>query len=226
MSTIDMYAGQEEIVVRVAYALGNVLTDNESARHQVREGSIFSPTRSKRNDAFTCGQLYDAGRSMGTFSDLMERYLEKDLTNMARDVKKFNVVEDVLVKVTRRRGFLRGALPAYERCPFQVIRVVVNMSIQPEIGARLVSAAGGEHRPAGRAEECERFLDALLSVLRRKSVDESEELVLAALAALNNLSYYADMTNADTAGPFGARQLDVAQGIDLTYGSQRGAVYW
>lgn len=33
--------------------------------------------------------------------NIMQLYLEKDLTNIARDVK-FNVVDDVLVKVTSR----------------------------------------------------------------------------------------------------------------------------
>lgn len=84
------------------------------------------------------------------------------------------------------------------------------MSIQPEIGAKLVMEANDDH-PIHKVKECEQFLDSLLTVLRRKSVDENEELVLAALAALNNLSYYADMSTANR-GPFGARQLDITQG--------------
>lgn len=91
-----------------------------------------------------------------------------------------------------------------------MIRVVVNMSIQPEIGAKLVMAADDNH-PVHKVKECEQFLDSLLTILRRKSIDENEELVLAALAALNNLSYYADMSNMSR-GPFGARQLDITQG--------------
>lgn len=43
-------------------------------------------------------QLYDTCCSMGTFLNLMQLYLEKDLMNITRDVK-FNIVEDVLVKV-------------------------------------------------------------------------------------------------------------------------------
>jgi len=35
MSIIDKYPGQEEIVVRITYTLGNILTNNENARHQV-----------------------------------------------------------------------------------------------------------------------------------------------------------------------------------------------
>lgn len=85
------------------------------------------------------------------------------------------------------------------------------MSIQPEIGAKLVMAANDNH-PVHKVIECEQFVDSLLTILRRKSIDENEELVLAALAALNNLSYYADMSNANHAGPFGARQLDITQG--------------
>lgn len=86
------------------------------------------------------------------------------------------------------------------------------MSIQPEIGAKLVMAADDNH-PVYRVKECEQFLDSLLTVLRRKSIDENEELVLAALAAFNNLSYYADMSHTNRAGPFDARQLDITQGI-------------
>lgn len=40
---------------------------------------------------------------MGTFLNLMQFYLEKDLMNISRDVK-FNIVEDVLVKVTYLLG--------------------------------------------------------------------------------------------------------------------------
>ncbi|XP_022182760.1 armadillo repeat-containing protein 2 isoform X1 [Myzus persicae] len=169
MSIIDKYPGQEEIVVRITYALGNILTNNENARHQ----------------------LYKTHCSMGTFLNLMQLYLEKDLNNISRDIK-FNVVEDVLIKI---------------------IRVIVNMSIQPEIGAKLVKAADDYH-PIHKVKECEQFLDSLLTILRRKSIDENEELVLAALAALNNLSYYADMSNPNH-GPFGARQLDITQALSL-----------
>jgi len=41
MSIIDKYPGQEEIVVRITYALGNILTNNENARHQVILLKIF-----------------------------------------------------------------------------------------------------------------------------------------------------------------------------------------
>ncbi|XP_025413160.1 armadillo repeat-containing protein 2 isoform X2 [Sipha flava] len=169
MSIIDKYPGQEEIVVRITYALGNILTNHENARHQ----------------------LYETHCSMSTFLNLLQLYLEKDLMNISRDIK-FNIVEDVLVKV---------------------IRVVVNMSIQPEIGAKLVMAANDSH-PVHKVKECEQFLDSLLTILRRKSIDENEELVLAALAALNNLSYYADMSNSNR-GPFNARQLDITQALSL-----------
>lgn len=86
------------------------------------------------------------------------------------------------------------------------------MSIQPEIGTKLVVVADDDH-PVHKVKECEQFLDSLLTILRRKSIDENEELVLAALTALNNLSYYVDMSNANHAGPFGSRQLDITQGM-------------
>lgn len=85
------------------------------------------------------------------------------------------------------------------------------MSIQPEIGAKLVMAADENH-PVHKVKECEQFLDSLLTILRRKSVDENEELVLAALTALNNLFYYVNMSDTSR-GPFDNRQLDITQGI-------------
>lgn len=90
------------------------------------------------------------------------------------------------------------------------------MSIQPEIGTKLVMAANDDDHPIHKVKECEQFLDSLLTILRRKSIDENEELVLAALAALNNLSYYADMSDTSH-GPFGTRQLDITQGTYLQY---------
>lgn len=48
-------------------------------------------------------------------------------------------------------------------------------------------------------------------VLRRKSVNESEELVMSTLSTLNNLSYYAG-PEAATDGPFALRQIEVTQG--------------
>lgn len=147
---------------------------------------------------------------MGTFLNLLQLYLEKDLMNISRDVK-FNIVEDVLVKVMCISYFLVSYQIQINGFRSQVIRVVVNMSIQPEIGAKLVMAVGDSH-PAHKVKECEQFLDSLLTILRRKSIDENEELVLAALAALNNLSYYADMSSSNC-GPFNARQLDITQGI-------------
>jgi len=52
------------------------------------------------------------------------------------------------------------------------------------------------------------FLDILLTVLRRKSVVDSEELVHSVLSTLNNLSYYPTSND----GAFGERQLEIAQG--------------
>jgi len=53
------------------------------------------------------------------------------------------------------------------------------------------------------------FLDVLLTVLHRKSVVDSEELVHSILSTLNNLSYYPTSND----GAFGQRQLEIAQGM-------------
>jgi len=49
MSIIEKYPGQEEIVVRITYALGNILTNNENARHQVIFHKNFSPTKNYKS---------------------------------------------------------------------------------------------------------------------------------------------------------------------------------
>ena len=49
-------------------------------------------------------------------------------------------------------------------------------------------------------------------ILRRKSVTESEELVMSTLSTLNNLSFYAD-PHASSEGPFSIRQIEITQGI-------------
>ncbi|XP_050524362.1 armadillo repeat-containing protein 2 isoform X2 [Daktulosphaira vitifoliae] len=167
ISLLEKYPDQAEVVVRITYALGNILTNNEKARYQ----------------------LYDQHCSVGTLLNLLQLYLEKDLISLSQNFE-LNLINDVLIKV---------------------IRVIVNMSIQPEIGSKLVMKASENHS-IYKVKECEQFLDALLTVLRRKSVDEDEELVYAALVALNNLSYFDDM---GSHGPFSSRQLDITQALSL-----------
>lgn len=58
----------------------------------------------------------------------------------------------------------------------QLIRVLANVSVHARVGPVLA-----------RSRTC---LSLLISVLRHKAVDESEELVLSALATLNNLTFY------------------------------------
>nr|CAD7260173.1 unnamed protein product [Timema shepardi] len=59
------------------------------------------------------------------------------------------------------------------------------------------------------ARDGTQFLEVLLTVLQRKSVAESEELVHSVLSTLNNLSYYPTCND----GAFGERQLEMAQAL-------------
>lgn len=61
-------------------------------------------------------------------------------------------------------------------------------------------------------QEGARFLEVLLSVLRRKSVNESEELILSILSTLNNLSFYSDPEVLQD-GPFAQRQIEMVQAL-------------
>ncbi|XP_076189485.1 armadillo repeat-containing protein 2 isoform X5 [Aptenodytes patagonicus] len=58
----------------------------------------------------------------------------------------------------------------------KLIRVLANLSIHPSVGAALAAA--------------HRVVELLVTVLEYKSVDDSEELVISAATAINNLSYY------------------------------------
>ncbi|KAK1212679.1 ARMC2 protein, partial [Pygoscelis papua] len=58
----------------------------------------------------------------------------------------------------------------------KLIRVLANLSIHPGVGAALAAA--------------HRVVELLVTVLEYKSVDDSEELVISAATAINNLSYY------------------------------------
>lgn len=53
------------------------------------------------------------------------------------------------------------------------------------------------------------LLDCLLIILRRKTIYESEELVISTLSTLNNLSYF---SHPDLKGPFTDRNLDICEG--------------
>ncbi|KAF1556988.1 Armadillo repeat-containing protein 2, partial [Eudyptula minor] len=58
----------------------------------------------------------------------------------------------------------------------KLIRVLANLSVHPSVGAALAAA--------------HHVVELLVTVLEYKSVDDSEELVISAATAINNLSYY------------------------------------
>ncbi|XP_047479297.1 armadillo repeat-containing protein 2-like isoform X1 [Penaeus chinensis] len=138
VSALRRHASSPAIVVRLAYALGNMMANSDDARWQ-----LFS------EDGFT-----------ETLLELLTEYLRRDRHHQAEEMADpltpaSGAPEDVMVKL---------------------IRVLANVSVHARVGPVLA-----------RSRTC---LSLLISVLRHKAVDESEELVLSALATLNNLTFY------------------------------------
>ncbi|PSN42597.1 hypothetical protein C0J52_08697 [Blattella germanica] len=184
------YPGRQDIIVRLGYALGNLMASSDTARTKFfnEEGAVTS------------------------MLNLLAIYLDKDLHMLGSteshnelahsDAGSSGSVEDVIVKM---------------------IRILANMSINPMVGSSLacstsmlynnnnnVQAIEIEHKDITETQESKdggQFLDVLLTVLRRKSVTESEELVHSVLSTLNNLSYYPTSND----GTFGERQLEIAE---------------
>ncbi|CAH1402753.1 unnamed protein product [Nezara viridula] len=181
---LNKYPGRQDIIVRFGYALGNIITKSDDARIK----------------------LYQEPGAMSSILNLLENYLDKDLEIMrasgpygegikSPDWASDGSVEDVIVKM---------------------IRIVANMSMHPEVGTGMTCAPPEDMEdptyPVKRhnARDGGKFLDILLMILRRKSVTESEELVMSALSTLNNLSFYSD-PQASTEGPFTMRQIEITQ---------------
>ncbi|XP_068250206.1 armadillo repeat-containing protein 2 [Palaemon carinicauda] len=137
VAALRRHAANPAIVVRLAYALGNMMANSDDARWQ-----LFS------EDGFT-----------ETLLEILTEYLQRDRHSQHETLDPLTPAsgtpEDVMVKL---------------------IRVLANVSVNSRVGPVLA-----------RSRTC---LSLLISVLRHKSVDESEELVLSVLATLNNLTFY------------------------------------
>ncbi|XP_071535038.1 armadillo repeat-containing protein 2 isoform X2 [Panulirus ornatus] len=138
VAALRRHASSPAIVVRLAYALGNMMANSDDARWK-----LFS------EEGFT-----------ETLLELLTEYLRRDRHHQAEEMvdpltPASGTPEDVMVKL---------------------IRVLANVSVHARVGPVLA-----------RSRTC---LSLLISVLQHKAVDESEELVLSALATLNNLTFY------------------------------------
>ncbi|KAG7167831.1 Armadillo repeat-containing protein 2-like [Homarus americanus] len=138
VAALRRHAAAPAIVVRLAYALGNMMANSDDARWK-----LFS------EEGFT-----------ETLLEILTEYLRRDRHHQAEEMvdpltPASGTPEDVMVKL---------------------IRVLANVSVHTRVGPVLA-----------RSRTC---LSLLISVLQHKAVDESEELVLSALATLNNLTFY------------------------------------
>ncbi|XP_014251201.1 armadillo repeat-containing protein 2 [Cimex lectularius] len=182
----NKYPGRQDIIVRFAYALGNIIAKSESARYK----------------------LYKEPGSMTAILNILENYLDKDLEQMKKsglnslkqnspEWASDGSIEDVIIKMIR-------------------IVANMSMNYDVGIGMTCVSYIYDDtNNDVGtidqqKAQDGGRFLDLLLMVLRRKSAAESEELVMSTLSTLNNLSYYAE-PDAASEGPFALRQIEITQ---------------
>lgn len=82
---------------------------------------------------------------------------------------------------------------------FQIVRVIANIVINPEVGKALNSKYGNQ------------LIDEILKVLISNPFKKNEQLVLSILSTLNNLSYY--YTTEQEVDIFHVKQIDIVQGI-------------
>nr|XP_054752945.1 armadillo repeat-containing protein 2-like [Lytechinus pictus] len=122
----------------------------------VRVGFVLGNLTARNDDCRYC--LFNTDGAMEVLQGSIRRYMAKDLRESMKDsgdAKQDGTIEDVLIKL---------------------IRVVANLSINPDIGP-LIAAN----------ETC---VDLLMQVLESKDISQNEELVLNALITINNLSFY------------------------------------
>ncbi|CAH0767990.1 unnamed protein product [Bemisia tabaci] len=167
----NKFPGRSDIVIRLAYSLGNILECSSVARFQLFE----------EPNAFKV--------LIGLIASYMQRDFKETQANILRENKQNgDSSQDVMVKL---------------------VRVIVNMATEPDVGSRLVCEVNDfdEATYYDRKDECLEFIHILLAILNQKSPSENEEIVVAILTALNNLTFYS------IDGPLSKTYLDIAQGL-------------
>ncbi|XP_063220147.1 armadillo repeat-containing protein 2 isoform X2 [Bacillus rossius redtenbacheri] len=171
------YPGHQDIIVRLGYTLGNLMAKSDAARRK----------------------FFSEEGAMNSLLGLLIIYLEKDQemvdspkgpsNNAQHNAGSSGSVEDVIIKT---------------------VRIIANMSINAIVGNKLawdfkcnMSMKSG----SSSVKEDGQLLDILLSLLRRKSIQDSEELVHSILSTLNNLSYYP----CNSTSSLSDRKLEIAQ---------------
>lgn len=81
---------------------------------------------------------------------------------------------------------------------FQIIRVIANMVINPEVGKAVNENYGVQ------------LIDEFIKVLISNPFKKNDELVLSVLSTLNNLSYY--YTSDLDQNIFNMKQIDILEG--------------
>ncbi|XP_044752199.1 armadillo repeat-containing protein 2 isoform X2 [Coccinella septempunctata] len=158
----EKYSGNEEIIVRLTYTMGNIVAKIDSTREK----------------------FFHENKSIDSLLKLWKIYLERTLKlcslkmDDGSESDDGRCSEDVMIKV---------------------LRIVANIVINPDIGREVNEKYGIK------------LIDEFLKVLISNPFKKNQELVLAILGTLNNLSfYYITETEQDV---FHVRQVDIIEGI-------------
>uniref|UniRef100_A0A1B6CHS7 Armadillo repeat-containing protein 2 n=1 Tax=Clastoptera arizonana TaxID=38151 RepID=A0A1B6CHS7_9HEMI len=182
------FPGRQDIIVRLGYALGNIMAKCHNARLK----------------------FYKEPGAVGAILTLLENYLEKDFEIMKNP--------DYSESGNKMNSPELGSDGSIEDVVIKMIRIIANMCMHPTAGCGLTCFFDKEEEeelydtPQQHSLDGNRFIQILLMVLRRKSTIENEELILSSLSTLNNLSYYAK-PEATRDGPFLQYQLEIAQAL-------------
>ncbi|NWI16700.1 ARMC2 protein, partial [Crypturellus soui] len=134
----------------------------------VRIVFILGNLTAKNNQA--CEQFFKEKGSVNTLISLFQTYHKLDV-----NAEKKNCEKGEEKKNPKHPSEAEDVL-------MKLIRVLANLSVHPSVGTALAAA----HPVA----------ELLVTVLEYKSIDDCEELVINAAAAINNLSYYKVRTSA------------------------------
>lgn len=137
--------------------------------------------------------------AMDTLLDLLQLYLQKDLDLASQDPECHPQKEQCLPLESGSDGSIEDVI-------VKMIRIIANMSMNMVVGERLTcppkalikdgadlsnkNDSVGDHLNEKDSAVGDRAVGLLLTVLRRKSIGESAELVLSTLSTLNNLTFY------------------------------------
>eukprot|EP01062_Namystynia_karyoxenos_P082119 TRINITY_DN918_c0_g1_i1.p1 TRINITY_DN918_c0_g1~~TRINITY_DN918_c0_g1_i1.p1 ORF type:complete len:833 (+),score=218.09 TRINITY_DN918_c0_g1_i1:79-2499(+) len=217
VEALGVYQDQRTIVVRIAFALGNLVQTNEVnrqwigvrlpgcldavlavfQRHCTNDIAIGDKLQAAQGSEWP-PELDDDGAGSNSPGSKKGRPVQLSSELVCPDGTTSPGSEAEKAQKTLKR--LRKEQRDSDDSLVKLVRVVANLAICPEVGPRIAADAG--------------TVDGVIGLLQRKAVTESEELVLNAVCCATNLSFYIPGPG-DPSNIVAERQQDVGEAIAM-----------